>query len=284
MNEQAFIKAVVAEPNDDAPRHIYADWLDEQGRYEQAEWIRIQCRISQLCEYHRQGNPTHPEFVTLLKRESELWLAHVGPIRAWLDDRGINSGNCVFNRGFLAEIACTAEQCLDSLDEILQTQPVQSVKLTTWPRTRTSTLATARNSTIDLAPKRMLRCYFALMPAHSVVVPQGSLESEIIQKLFFQFWPNIKFTLPERVIDSWTTVRSRPFNDLLAMQERIAREADLLVRQPQVFLTAAAFERLNNLSPEERKQVLAVASLTEEQAAVLRAVEQYGHSKAEEGP
>jgi uncharacterized protein (TIGR02996 family) len=46
MDEQAFLAAVLADPQDDAPRLIYADWLDEQGRCEQAEFIRVQMELA----------------------------------------------------------------------------------------------------------------------------------------------------------------------------------------------------------------------------------------------
>jgi uncharacterized protein (TIGR02996 family) len=41
--EDAFLQAVSADPEDDAPRLIYADSLDEQGRCERAEFIRLLC-------------------------------------------------------------------------------------------------------------------------------------------------------------------------------------------------------------------------------------------------
>lgn len=42
MNDirQALIAAVLADPDDDAPRLIYADWLDERGECDYAEFIR----------------------------------------------------------------------------------------------------------------------------------------------------------------------------------------------------------------------------------------------------
>ena len=35
--EKAFLKAIDNDPNDDAPRLIFADWLQEQNRYFEAE-------------------------------------------------------------------------------------------------------------------------------------------------------------------------------------------------------------------------------------------------------
>ncbi|MBO0699698.1 MAG: ribosomal protein L7/L12 [Zavarzinella sp.] len=41
-DEEAFLAAIRANPADDAPRLVYADWLREQGRHEQAEAIRAE--------------------------------------------------------------------------------------------------------------------------------------------------------------------------------------------------------------------------------------------------
>src|SRR5262249_20269221 len=39
-----FLQAVLDAPDDDAPRLIYADWLDDHGDPARAEFIRLQCR------------------------------------------------------------------------------------------------------------------------------------------------------------------------------------------------------------------------------------------------
>jgi uncharacterized protein (TIGR02996 family) len=39
----AFLRAIADHPEDDLPRLVYADWLDEHGQPERAEFIRVQC-------------------------------------------------------------------------------------------------------------------------------------------------------------------------------------------------------------------------------------------------
>jgi uncharacterized protein (TIGR02996 family) len=41
--EEGLIRAVVSDPEDDAPRLVYADWLEEQGATEHAEVARLPC-------------------------------------------------------------------------------------------------------------------------------------------------------------------------------------------------------------------------------------------------
>lgn len=49
--EQALIATILAHPADDLPRKVYADWLDEHGFHERAEFIRVQCALAEdgLC-------------------------------------------------------------------------------------------------------------------------------------------------------------------------------------------------------------------------------------------
>jgi uncharacterized protein (TIGR02996 family) len=65
-DEAAFLKAICDNPNDMAPRLIYVDWLEEQGKNQLAEWIRkrigsdtaIECTSNKPKDtifYHRNG-------------------------------------------------------------------------------------------------------------------------------------------------------------------------------------------------------------------------------------
>src|SRR5205814_2112647 len=47
--EHALLAAIVADPADDAARLAYADWLDEHGRPERAEFIRAQVEADGAC-------------------------------------------------------------------------------------------------------------------------------------------------------------------------------------------------------------------------------------------
>jgi len=91
--EKQFIRDICVNPFDDVPRLIYADWLEEQGRREQAEFIRLQ--IS-LVNHHKfeTGCP-------LRKRERELWL--VGRRKNWLTcyNQYVSPEDC--RRGFVTK-------------------------------------------------------------------------------------------------------------------------------------------------------------------------------------
>lgn len=85
----ALLMAIIANPDDDTPRLIYADWLEENGRVEEAEFIRVQCRLAALL-------PDAAEYPELVERNEELrlWLtAHVpGPRLAFPAGLAIDGG------------------------------------------------------------------------------------------------------------------------------------------------------------------------------------------------
>lgn len=45
-DELGMLRAICAEPQEDTPRLAYADWLDEHGEADRAEFIRVQVRIA----------------------------------------------------------------------------------------------------------------------------------------------------------------------------------------------------------------------------------------------
>jgi uncharacterized protein (TIGR02996 family) len=44
---QALLRGILENPDDDGPRLVYADWLEEHGDPERAAFIRVQCRLAE---------------------------------------------------------------------------------------------------------------------------------------------------------------------------------------------------------------------------------------------
>jgi uncharacterized protein (TIGR02996 family) len=63
--EKAFLSDIVEHPDDDAPRLVYADWLQDNGDPIRAEFIRVQSRLAAI-------EADHPEHPDLAEREVEL--------------------------------------------------------------------------------------------------------------------------------------------------------------------------------------------------------------------
>src|SRR3954453_18261421 len=90
MSHPAFLRGIGGEPDDDTPRLVYADWLDEHGEADRAEFIRVQCELARwVPDLGRRGS--------LKARASELLAAHrqewLGGLtafcRAWSFERGL---------------------------------------------------------------------------------------------------------------------------------------------------------------------------------------------------
>src|SRR5262249_14452711 len=90
--EQSFIAAICAAPEDGALRLVYADWLEEQGQAARAEFIRLQVRRAGLAE-------DAPERAALTARERQLLTQHAAEWTAPL--RRLGASASWFQRGLV---------------------------------------------------------------------------------------------------------------------------------------------------------------------------------------
>jgi uncharacterized protein (TIGR02996 family) len=72
-DESALLNAILAHPDEDTPRLAYADWLEENGQPDRAEFIRVHCRYS-------AASPTQREYPDL---QEGLWFTRAR-CAAWL--------------------------------------------------------------------------------------------------------------------------------------------------------------------------------------------------------
>jgi uncharacterized protein (TIGR02996 family) len=117
---QAILDDVIAHPDDDTPRLVYADWLDEHGDSARAEFIRVQV--------HGAGLPFgSAEEVHLRKRGMELLRQHR---RAWENELPQWCRHKVsFERGLAGSIECTGRSWLKGAGGLYRRAPVTSVAL-----------------------------------------------------------------------------------------------------------------------------------------------------------
>lgn len=113
-----FMESICSVPEDDGPRLICADYLDEQGD-PRGEFIRTQIALHQLPNLDRRRSKLQRIEVDMLNRYGERWTAsHAG----W-------AGGGVFRRGFVHEINMSARQFLARAEELLKLEPIQHVHL-----------------------------------------------------------------------------------------------------------------------------------------------------------
>lgn len=73
-DEAALLAAVVAAPDDDTPRLVYADWLDDNGQAERAEFIRAQVRVARARPGDLDVIGVHQRQEELLRTYGQKWL------------------------------------------------------------------------------------------------------------------------------------------------------------------------------------------------------------------
>jgi uncharacterized protein (TIGR02996 family) len=90
----ALFRAVCESPADDTPRLAYADWLEENGRPERAEFIRLQCEARHLCPGFSDLTAARNRASQLLEEFGDEWWGELPiiPCVVW--------GN-LFVRGFI---------------------------------------------------------------------------------------------------------------------------------------------------------------------------------------
>lgn len=115
----AFLQSIIEAPEDDAPRLIFADWLDDNDQPERAEFIRLQIGRHAL-------QPADPSYRAALRRENVLLMKNEV---AWLGPLAMLASRCRFHRGFVEEVSLGAEQFLLNGDELFRQAPIRRVQL-----------------------------------------------------------------------------------------------------------------------------------------------------------
>jgi uncharacterized protein (TIGR02996 family) len=115
----ALLRAVLAAPDDDAPRLVYADWLEEHGDMDRAAFIRAQIELARLPVDHEKRTQ-------LVRAERTLWNRHRIEWTAWVPRWAEVT---TFHRGFLELIRCEAEVYLNRGDEVRLRTPLTGLRL-----------------------------------------------------------------------------------------------------------------------------------------------------------
>jgi uncharacterized protein (TIGR02996 family) len=122
--EDAFMAAIIESPEDDGPRLVYADWLEDHGQPERAEFIRLQCELASMSEDEGVPRRQEPEARErqLLEEHGEGW---AGPLRKVVR-------KWKFRRGFVEEIEIETGDFLAHAGAILALAPVRQAAFDGW--------------------------------------------------------------------------------------------------------------------------------------------------------
>ena len=69
----ALLAAILDAPDDDAPRLVFADWLDEHGEPDRAAFIRVQIERARLPEDDPRAEALKAREDALLRAHREVW-------------------------------------------------------------------------------------------------------------------------------------------------------------------------------------------------------------------
>lgn len=127
MNEaSSFLSSIIANPTDDTPRLVYADWLDETEvpeNQDRAEFIRLQCQLAHLSG----ADPERPALIkrekAILKKYAKLWAKPFRELVSWW----------TFRRGFLDSAVVRTEgmgeRFVPLFRQLIEATPLQGICL-----------------------------------------------------------------------------------------------------------------------------------------------------------
>jgi len=157
----AFLKAILADPDEDSHRLVYADWLTENGDADRGEFIRVQIELARRWPLAPPGTAyydfppdkrrEYPEYQRLLARARELWEhvprgrtctsgytwtlplgdlfgEHLSSVQEWFCIGNFSeSVRWTCRRGFVESVTCRGDDWVGHGDAVLAEHPVREV-------------------------------------------------------------------------------------------------------------------------------------------------------------
>jgi uncharacterized protein (TIGR02996 family) len=130
---KGFLDDIVANIDDDTPRLVYADWLEENGQNERAEFIRVQVQRVRLPGWDAAQVRLRLREQELLDQHGESWLAELPAIKGarWEG----------FRRGIVAVVSFDSFEAMRySAHACRAVAPVEAVTVR-WPRRKEGKIA-----------------------------------------------------------------------------------------------------------------------------------------------
>lgn len=143
--EAGLLDDIIANPADDVPRLIYADWLEDHGQDERAEFIRVQidemtkhtCKcapalfVSPGCPTCKLVKPMRSRNRSLLTKLADAFRPQVPwswSVSIFTPTR--DTPRSIIRRGFLAEVHAPLSVLREHLPRLVREQPLEAVRAT----------------------------------------------------------------------------------------------------------------------------------------------------------
>jgi uncharacterized protein (TIGR02996 family) len=156
------IQAILDAPDDDGPRLIYADWLDDHGEALRAEFIRLHCRWEQFCG---EGEPPIRFGVASENLRPEHQARLLAPLlslgltpRVQVDPYNYQGARFIFRRGLVEEIELHGQDAVrqfgPAMEEVFDRVPLRRLQF--LPEFRPTDVEIGERSRIILPMLRSL--------------------------------------------------------------------------------------------------------------------------------
>jgi uncharacterized protein (TIGR02996 family) len=132
MKEEAFLKQVLEQPDDEVVRLAYADWLMERGDPESAargEFIQVQCALARRAD--PGGKPDEwvdSARLPRLKAREQALLAAYGD--KWARPVYDHASACAFRRGFVEDVTLDPATFARDAGKLFTLAPIRRVRFT----------------------------------------------------------------------------------------------------------------------------------------------------------
>jgi uncharacterized protein (TIGR02996 family) len=124
--DNPLFRAILADPDDDELRLVYADWLEDHGDTARAEFIRGQLALAGMDAFDPEGAALRQRQMALLREHEDAWRAELPEL-----PDGLAWGDC--RRGFVdSVIASRREELLAFEEQILAAVPLRRLVLGCW--------------------------------------------------------------------------------------------------------------------------------------------------------
>lgn len=214
VERDKFLRTIRENPDDDTARLVYADWLQERGEEDRAEFIRVQCATENtefVCD-SRDIDVCNCEYCVLKRRERSLNINTV----FWGSELPFpchpENSSCNWVKGFIKSIRIEYTRWQDHTQHIINHPDVvlRTVNLTTWPDfeyqldgpyiASDGDFSTVRgsvtiNSNVD--GNRYTRADISEPDMSTFFTVREQREREFTLLLLSVIWPGVAFTLPE---------------------------------------------------------------------------------------
>jgi uncharacterized protein (TIGR02996 family) len=116
--EDAFLQAILDSPDNDIPRLVFADWLEEQGNPRGA-FIRLQCQRAKMTRYDPGWKDILAQESAIFKQFDAEWSKPVLRLADAIE----------YRRGFIEHVRVSATKLLRNADRLFRIAPVCSIRL-----------------------------------------------------------------------------------------------------------------------------------------------------------